>query len=125
MTDKAKNGTQIGKRKNNGGNLNGRPKGVKNKATLVKEAIRGNFDDLLVAKGKKMLEVIMDEVIENRNMQAAKLIMDRALPTSKAIDLEQLEKSKGLTISINVGALEKVVAEQDAVVIEDGEIVDV
>ena len=40
-------------------------------------------------------------------MTAAKLLMDRVIPVQKSIDLEDIEKGKGLTISINVGSLEK------------------
>ena len=98
--------TKVDGRKNNGKHLKGRPKGVKNKQTLVKEAIRGGFDDMLIERGAKLLNMLFDEAIDNKNMQAAKMLMDRALPNSKAIDLDQLEKSRGLTIEIKVGSLE-------------------
>jgi len=105
-----------------GHNLKGRPKGCKNKTTLVKEAIRGGFDDLMLKSAQKVFEAVVDEAINNRNMTAAKLIMDRVLPTSKAIDLEALEKSQGLSISINVGSLEKQlnpIEAEDVTIIEE------
>ena len=94
-------------KKARGHNLNGRPKGAKNRSTLVKEAIRGGFDELMMKSAQKVFEAVVEEAIVNKNMTAAKLIMDRVLPTSKAVDLEALEKSQGLSISINVGSLEK------------------
>jgi len=112
---------EVAEKNKRGFNLKGRPKGCKNRSTLVKEAIRGGFDDLMMKSAQKVFEAVVDEAINNKNMTAAKLIMDRVLPTSKAIDLEALEKSQGLSISINVGSLEKQLEPLDAdvVVVED------
>lgn len=125
MSDKEIKVTKSGKpdgRVNNGKHLSGRPVGAKNKSTLVKEAVRGGFDDLLIEKGKDLMIMLFDEAINNKNMQAAKLLMDRALPQTKSIDLDALEKSSGLTINVQIGELEQKVV--DGVVIEEGEIVD-
>ena len=108
-------------RANNGKHLAGRPRGAKNKNTIVKEAIRGGFDDLLIERGKDLMVMLFDEAIDNKNMQAAKLLVDRALPATKSIDLEALEKSQGLTINVSIGSLEDEV--EDAVVIEEGEVI--
>lgn len=114
--------TKVDGRRNNGKNLKGRPKGVKNKTTIFKEVIREGFEDKLLKDGMKVIDAVVAKAIDG-DMTAAKLLLDRILPTSKAIDLEALEKSKGLSISINIGSLEDSVIE-DAVVIEDGEIVE-
>jgi len=119
MKEKTK---EVAEKNPRGFNLKGRPKGCKNKTTLVKEAIRGGFDDLMLSKAQKVFEAVVDEAINNKNMTAAKLIMDRVLPTSKAIDLEALEKSQGLSISINVGSLEKQltpIEAEDVTIIEE------
>ena len=106
-------------RRNNGKNLKGRPKGVKNKTTLFKEAIREGFEERLLKDGMKVVDAVVAKAVDG-DMTAAKLLLDRILPTSKAIDLEQLEKSKGLSISINVGSMQ---SEQNEVL--DAEIVEV
>lgn len=84
----------------------GRPKGAKNKTTIFKEVIREGFEDKLLKDGMKVVDAVVAKALEG-DMTAAKLLLDRILPTSKAIDLEQLEKSKGLSISINVGSMEE------------------
>jgi hypothetical protein len=92
-------------RRNNGKNLKGRPKGVKNKTTLFKEIIRNGFEEEMIKDFSKVYKSVVNKAIEG-DMTAAKLLFDRALPTSKAIDLEQLEKANGVSISVNIGALE-------------------
>jgi len=98
----------------------GRPPGSKNKTTLFKEAMRGGFENILERDGLRVFEAVVSKAIEG-DMTAAKLIMDRVLPTSKAIDLDALEKSAGLSISINVGSLEKQLnpIDVDAEIIEE------
>lgn len=93
-------------KKPKGHNLNGRPKGVKNKTTLFKEAMNQGFEALLEKEGKKVFEAVVKKAIEG-DMSAAKLIFDRILPTAKAIDLDDLSRGKGISISINVGSLEE------------------
>lgn len=108
-------------RKNNGKHLKGRPKGAKNKTTLFKEVIREGFEDKLLKDGMKVVDAVVKKALEG-DMTAAKLLLDRILPTSKAIDLDQLEKSKGLSISINVGSLENVVNDNGVIeIIEEAE----
>lgn len=105
------------KKDGRGAHLKGRPKGVKNKTTIFKEAMRGQFEELLMQKGQKVFEIVAQRAIEG-DMKAAKLLLDRILPVSKAIDLDQLEKSKGLTISVNIGSLEDQTKPIDAEVVE-------
>lgn len=112
-------GKALDGRRNNGKNLKGRPKGIKNKTTIFKEAIREGFEEKLLKDGQKVIDAVVKKAIDG-DMTAAKLLLDRMLPTSKAIDLEQLEKSKGLTISVNIGSLEDKTKE-----IIDAEIVEV
>jgi len=86
----------------NGG---GRPVGAKNKTTIFKEVIREGFEKRIEKDGMRVIQAVIDKAIEG-DMQAAKLLLDRILPTTKAIDLDQLENSKGLSISINIGNLD-------------------
>lgn len=105
-------------KKKRGHNLKGRPKGVKNKTTIFKEAIREGFEERLLKDGMKVVDAVVAKAIDG-DMTAAKLLLDRILPTSKAIDLDQLEKSKGLNISINIGQLE-----DNSVDVIEGEVVE-
>ena len=118
-------------KKKRGWNLKGRPPNVKNKTTLFKEVIREGFEEKLLKDGMKVVDAVVSKALgspvkdeegnisyPNGDMTAAKLLLDRILPTSKAIDLDQLEKSKGLSISINVGSLEKEI-EGEVIVEED------
>ena len=84
----------------------GRPPGAKNKTTIFKEVMREGFEKKLLTDGMKVVNAVVAKALDG-DMTAAKLLLDRILPTSKAIDLNELEKSKGLTISINVGSMEK------------------
>lgn len=89
-----------------GQHLKGRPKGVLNKTTLFKQVMQEGFEAALEKDFKKVLRTVIDKAIDG-DMVAAKMLLDRVVPTSKAIDLDDLAKSKGLTISINVGSLEE------------------
>ena len=101
-------------------NKGGRPKGSLNKTTIFKEVMRNGFEDKLLSDGMKVIDAVVAKAVEG-DMTAAKLLLDRILPTSKAIDLDALEKSKGLSISINVGSLEQQLEPIEAEVIEVGE----
>jgi len=104
-----------------GHNLKGRPKGCKNKTTIFKEVIREGFENKLLKDGMKVVDAVVAKALEG-DMTAAKLLLDRILPTSKAIDLDALEKSQGLSISINVGSLEKQlnpIEAEDVTIIEE------
>ncbi len=87
----------------------GRPPGAKNKDTLFKELMAGRFQEIAAQNIEKTFEKLFEEAHDG-NMQAIKLIMDRVVPSTKAVDLEQLEK-KGLTINISVGNLEDSVSD--------------
>lgn len=112
-------------KKKRGANLKGRPKGVLNKTTLFKQVMQQGFEEALQKDFHKVLRTVVDKAIDG-DMTAAKMLLDRVVPTSKAIDLDDLAKSKGLTISINVGSLEEskpksITVDGD---IEEGEIVE-
>lgn len=77
-------------------NRGGRPPGSKNKTTLVKEALQGEWDDLLKREGKKVFQAVVDAAMDG-NMNAAKLILDRIIPV-------QEDKLKG-KVQIGEGGL--------------------
>tara|TARA_R110000823_G_scaffold201784_2_gene332682 strand:+ start:9050 stop:9496 length:447 start_codon:yes stop_codon:yes gene_type:complete len=83
----------------------GRPKGAKNNTTIFKEVIREGFEKQLLKDGMKVVEAVVKKALDG-DMTAAKLLLDRILPTTKAIDLDDIENSKGFSISVNIGNLE-------------------
>ena len=116
-------GLPIGRRKNNGKNLNGRPKGVKNKTTLLKEAMAQDFDKIIKRDFKRVVSAVLDKAIDG-DLAAAKLILDRVVPVSKAIDTEAKSKKGGMSVTINLGSLEDAIRivnedEPDMTVIDD------
>lgn len=93
----------------------GRPPGSKNKETLFKELMQGHFQDIAVQNVERTIQVLFEKAQEG-DMKAIKLVLDRVVPVSKAVDLADMEK-KGLTINISVGSMEEAAAEliEDAV----------
>lgn len=72
--------------KGKSGNPLGKPKGAKNKATLVQEAIKQEAEGLLI----KHLPAVVEEVINQAkkgNMMAAKMLLDRAIPAKRAVEI--------------------------------------
>jgi len=127
MTDKSDqsvpSGTELA-RQPRGHNLKGRPKGAKNKTTLFKEIMQEGFEKKMETDFKKVIQVVIDQA-KNGDMKAAKMLFDRVIPVSKAVDLENLGK-KGISISINVGDMDEsnphgIVIDGDCEVVEDNE----
>lgn len=78
--------------KGQSGNPTGRPKGIKNKATLLRESLE---DDL-----PSLLDVVKKQALEG-DIQAAKLILERVLPalktTAPVIELPELSEATTLS----------------------------
>lgn len=110
-------------RKNNGSNLNGRPKGVKNKTTLFKEAMREGFEDKLMKEGMAVFDAVVSKAKEG-DMTAAKMILDRIVPVSKAVDINATDISGKGGITIHIEKMVASTGKVDEVLIEDGEIVE-
>ena len=107
-------------RKKNGSNLNGRPKGVKNKLTLLKEAINSDWEDIARRDARAVFEVLAEKA-KDGDTACIKMFLDRAVPVTKAVDINATDigKTGGITIHI-----EKLIAETgnpDEVLIEDAE----
>lgn len=97
----------------------GRPKGAKNKSTLLREALNQQFEDNLQEHFQTVLNAVVKEAA-NGNMVAAKMILDRIIPVHKAADFKKTS-SGGTEIIINVGSLEGQSITIDADSIEDAE----
>ena len=93
-----------------GHNLTGRPKGVKNKTTLFKEAMREGFEELLERDGKKVFKAVVDKALDG-DMTAAKLILDRIVPV---VDIDKSNVKDKFNISINVSGMEPKIEVIDA-----------
>lgn len=83
------------------GNPAGRPKGSKNKVTLMKIALEG---ELRTQLGPHMAEVLAQaiQMAKAGNEAMIKLLVDKTVPTTKASDDEGSEKEK---IQIYIGRL--------------------
>lgn len=95
----------------------GRPPGAKNKDTLFKELMNVKFQDIASKNVEKAMQVLFERAHAG-DMKAIKLILDRVVPVTKAVDLADMEK-KGLTINISVGNMEE--AQVQGEVIDDAE----
>lgn len=79
----------------------GRKKGSKNKSTLLREALQGQFDDMLQQKARQIFDVVADQALDGCR-QSQKLILDRIVPTVHAVG-DKDEKNKfagGVTVVI-------------------------
>lgn len=101
LTEKKKS-TQFQKGKS--GNLAGRPKGSKNPSTILKEALEQGFEEALKKDFKKIVDALVKEA-KKGNMQAIKMVMDRAIPVKKAVEFTSGDKGFG-GVNIIIGSLE-------------------
>ena len=106
-----------------GGISAGRPKGAKNKTTLFKEAMKEGFEQKLMKDGFKVFDAVVQKAVEG-DMSAAKMILDRVVPVTKAIDIDAVTQSGNKGITINIDQLIAKTGNPDEVIIEDGEIVE-
>ena len=90
-------GTQF--QKGQSGNPKGRPKGAKNKSTLLREAMQSKADRLLSKEVPKVLAVVI-AAAKAGDMSAAKMILDRAVPVKKADDGDGDNGNKLVQITI-------------------------
>lgn len=94
-------------------NKGGRPKGSKNKDTIFKEMMSTKFQNVAKSDIQKVYKILFERAQEG-DMKAIKLILDRVVPVTKAVDLAELEKG-GLQINIQVGDMKNPYAEADAI----------
>ena len=97
----------------------GRPPGSKNKATLFKELMTGRFEEKAIKDIERVYEVLFAEAHDG-NMKAIKMVLDRVVPVTKAVDMDSLKG--GISISVNVGSMEEA---RKAEVIDDAEYTEV
>lgn len=82
-------------KKGQSGNPNGRPKGAKNKATVLNEILSDKDKDAIIAK--------VVERAKEGDIQAIKIVMDRIFPSLKAMEISTGDADQG--VQINIGSL--------------------
>ena len=85
--------------KGKSGNPLGRPKGSKNKSTILREAMLTKTDRMLSREVPKVLDVVIKAAVAG-DMAAAKMILDRAVPVRKAGDGAESAPLTGINITI-------------------------
>lgn len=81
----------------------GRPKGSKNKTTIFKEVMQNGFERELRKNFKGVLRAVIDKA-KGGDMAAAKLLLDRVVPTSRAVD-PRAPGSGRFQVNINVSPM--------------------
>lgn len=82
------------------GNPRGRPKGSKNKSTILREAMLEKTDRMLSKEVPAVLHVVLNAA-KGGDMAAAKMILDRAVPVKKAGADDDALPQGGIHISIS------------------------
>ena len=82
------------------GNPKGRPKGSKNKSTILREAMLTKTDRMLSREVPRVLQVVIQAALAG-DMAASKMILDRAVPVRKAGDGGELTPVTGINITIS------------------------
>lgn len=94
-------------------NRSGREKGSKNKSTLLREALKNDFEEELQKDFIHVIRAVIDKA-KKGDMTAAKLLMDRALPVT--------DGKKNQTVPLGEGGLviniEKLVTGTESQLIE-------
>jgi hypothetical protein len=83
------------------GNPGGRPKGSKNKITLMKIALEGDLRVRLNRSAHDVLEKCINLALEG-DTSMIKLLVDKMIPTSKSVDDEPTKER----VQININRLE-------------------
>jgi len=97
---------------------NGRPKGAKSKKTVLAEMVGEDFYKIAKKQFNEVAQMLFDKAIIEKDVTAAKIIMDKILPNA-AVEKEG-EKRKDFGINIIINDMKAVSIKED---IEDGEIV--
>lgn len=96
----------------------GRPPGAKNKDTLFKELMTGHFQEKAARDIERTYEVLFEKAHEG-DMKAIKMILDRVVPVTKAVDADAIKG--GVSVHISVGSME----EARGITIEEAEYTEV
>lgn len=82
-----------------------RPKGSKNRKTLLKEAVvqdaLAKSTDIMMCDLPKLVKYLMQKALDG-DMQAAKMILDRCVPVRKSVEHIGRTAAEGVSINIRV-----------------------
>ena len=99
------------------GNPNGRPKGSKNKLTILREAVLANAENIVLENWEDLVKCTV-ALAKAGDPTALKILWDRVIPAKRAI--EEKSKEDKLNITINVNGMEVgEVFDAEATVVED------
>lgn len=105
------------------GNPNGRPKGAKNKTTIMREAIEAK----LVGKLNEDAEKIYKKCVHlamGGDTTCIKILMERLIPVVKQTEQDTSSGSKGITINIAGMEVQKEKSIIDSKEVEDAEVLE-
>ena len=85
-------------------NRNGRPKGAKNKLTLLREAVLNKAETMVLEDWEEVVQTTLT-MAKAGDSTALKILWDRVIPSKRAVDDSAGTKDK-LNITINVQGLE-------------------
>ena len=92
-------------KKGHSGNPKGRPKGGKNRLTLLREAVKHNAETLVLEEFEKVVKATLDLAKEG-DSTALKIVWDRIMPSKRAIEEKTDGKDDKLNISITIEGME-------------------
>jgi len=86
------------------GNPKGKPKGTKNRTTLLKQVVLANAETLVLSEFEEIVKATL-ELAKQGDSTCLKIIWDRIIPSKRAID-EKEGKDDSLNISITIEGME-------------------
>ena len=86
------------------GNPNGRPKGSKNKVTLLKEAILQNAEEKVLQEFMGIVNTTI-KLANEGDTTCLKILWDRIIPSKRAVDITHKGDDK-LNVVINISGME-------------------
>lgn len=86
------------------GNPKGRPKGSKNKLSLLREAVLENAENIVLSNFEDIVRSTV-ELAKQGDATALKIVWDRIIPAKRTVE-EKVEGEDRLNISINITGME-------------------
>ena len=110
-------------KKGESGNPSGRPKGSKNRLTLLREAVLADAEEIVLENWEKIVRVTV-QLAEAGDTTALKILWDRMIPSRKAVDNDNADrKDFGIKIIVQGMDVRPTAVAGDSRLTIDGEIV--
>ena len=101
----------------------GRPKGTKNKLTLLREAVLAKAEEMVLSDWEEVVDTTLT-LAKQGDTQCLKILWDRVIPSKRAID-ENANTDKKLSVSINISGLTVQSVMGEPIEVTDAEYTDV